>query len=122
MLHVAGRDESDRARTYLEACTSTAPTEQNLALVNAFADLLRGVLDGDDASALRDLVEMARQWNGEAHDLLAAAQFVVTEQLFETPSSELQSKIRDVAAIVRCARPLDDFTDIEGTPSRAVAG
>jgi len=71
----------DTASIFLESCTSTAATPDNLELVASAASCLRGALNAGDHAPLRELLRVAREWQANVSDVLGAAVQVVADGL-----------------------------------------
>lgn len=99
-------DDGSPECTFLESCTSTPATSTTLRHVRAFAELLRLALTGDE-KPLFDLIAIDGPQIPHLHDVLAAAEFAVKEDLFSIGISDFPVKVRQVSEIVRRLRSLD---------------
>lgn len=99
----------DTARSFLESCSSTPATPQNLALVAHAASLLRTALEDETVAPLRDFFARAREWCTNLSDILAAAQHVVVDTVLASESSAVAvaQSMRRIAEIARQALTID---------------
>ncbi len=98
------------ADPFLTACTSTAPTRDNVAHVRSLASLLRLALDAGDLNPLQQYVAALRDRCADLADLIAAAQYEVTETLMQLPVRKLHDAVRHLANIVRQITPVAPFS------------
>ncbi len=75
--------ETSAARHFLEAASITPATQANLAFVDTLTDSLRVALRGADLEPLRRAVLRAEQSGTDVHDLLAAAEYEITESMLD---------------------------------------
>lgn len=101
----------DTARSFLESCSSTPATAQNLALVATAASLLRDALEDETVTPLHEFFTKAREWCANLSDILAAAQQVVVDTVLATESSAaaVAQSMRRLAEIAREALAIDGF-------------
>lgn len=111
----------DTARTFLESCSSTPATEQNLALVAHAASLLRTALEDETVTPLRDFFTKAREWCANVGDILAAAQQVVVDAVLasENSAAAVAQSMRRIAEIARQALSIETH---ETRPMPALVG
>lgn len=107
-------DDGSPECNFLEACTSTPATSTTLRHVRAFATLIRVALAGDERP-LRDLMAIDGPSIPHLHDVLAAAEFAVKEDLFEIGISDFAGKVRQISELVRRLRATEPLQ--EGKPS-----
>ena len=95
--------EMSSARHFLEAASVTPPTATNLAFVGALTDSLRVALCADDLEPLRREVLRATHSGTDVHDLLAAAEYQLTESqhdqgmtVLNDAATRMGSNIREV--------------------------
>lgn len=119
----SGRDAlaGDTARTFLESCSSTPATEQNLALVAHAASLLRIALEDETVTPLCDFFSKPREWCANVSDILAAAQQVVVDAILasETSASAIAQSMRRIAELARQALSIEA---LEMRPMPALVG
>lgn len=113
----------DKTRLFIETCTSMAPTQENVHLVNSAVQLMRGtLLDGSDMKPLRDFVRRITGWTSDANDVLAAAGQALLDEMDHLPRAGLHDAIRRVAQIERDAFACAARRDMDGNFRTAYAG
>jgi hypothetical protein len=115
---------SDSAALFLESCSATPASDDNVSLVRAAASYMRLALESDNLEPLNAFVGSFLGLGHALADVLAAAGQLVIESLGDIPLSLLEKWMRRIANLQRDVFPLDDFTAFpaEGFGSRAFAG
>jgi len=96
--------------TYLESCTTVAPTRTHADLIAEIAALMRTALDSTDTRSLRHCIGAARAQSSDIDDIVSAAGHVVVDDLMRTgvPAIMLEPLFVQLAGIERelCASPV----------------
>ena len=111
------------ARQFLEAASVTPATTTNLAFIDAFTDSLRVALRADDLEPLRREVLRAKHSGTDVHDLLAAAEYQLTESLLDQGLTVLHDAATRLGSIIReVRRQADSIRAVErrSRPRQAV--
>ncbi|GAC1541997.1 MAG: hypothetical protein NVS2B17_20030 [Candidatus Velthaea sp.] len=110
-LVVAPVDHYDPGRLFLESCTATPATSENLRMVQIAASLLGLALDDDADTQLVDYCANASERTDALHDIVASASQVVLDRLIASGASaaSVERCMSRVAGITRAALPLNGF-------------
>jgi hypothetical protein len=92
------------ARHFLEAASVTPATQANLAFVDTLTNSLRVALRADDLEPLRRAVLRAEQSGTDVHDLLAAAEYELTESMLDLGLPVLHDAATRLGSIIRDVR------------------
>jgi hypothetical protein len=98
------RAESSAARHFLEAASVTPATPASLAFVGALTDSLRVALCAGNIEPLRIAVLHAEKSGTDVHDLLAAAEYELTDSLLDQGLAVLHDAATRLGSIIRDVR------------------
>ena len=108
---VAPVDRHDPGRLFLESCTSTPATPENLRMVQIAASLLGLALEDESDTQLADYCANASERSDAMHDIVASAGQVILDRLIASGASAttLEQCMSRVAGITRTALPIAGF-------------
>jgi hypothetical protein len=95
---------SSPARHFLEAASATPATPASLASVRTLTDTLRIALCAGNIEPLRLAVLRAQTSGTDVHDLLAAAEYEVTDSLLDQGLTVLHDAATRLGSIIRDVR------------------
>ncbi len=121
-LEVPDRRPVDKTALFVQTCTSTTPTVENMRLVRSATSLVRSVLHGADIAPLRDFIQRAEKRCGDVADVLAAAGQTVVDELDVVSRAGFHDAVRRVAQIERDALASGARRTMEGNFRTAYAG
>lgn len=98
---VAEQLTATREAAFLDACSMTRGTDENVRRSRFLGAFIREAIDVPSLDPLREAISIVKSHSANVEDLLAAAAFTLGEEMLESGAPNAAAKFRRINSIVR---------------------